>query len=55
MMNQSTTENCACTNCPGAGCQCGCQGGASVVAAPAACNCGPSCGCDAAEQGCVCH
>lgn len=54
MMNQSTVDRCNCTNCPGEDCQCGCQA-AAFVAAPPACTCGPSCGCEGAEQGCVCH
>lgn len=56
-MNTQTNDRCTCTNCPGAGCQCGCQ--AAVTAAPidyaaAACSCGPACRCGAAEQGCLC-
>lgn len=47
---------CQCTNCPGAGCTCGYQTqNTAVLAAPAACRCGPACGCEAAEQGCVCR
>jgi hypothetical protein len=47
----NTAHVCTCANCPGAGCQCGCQ----TVTASAACNCGPACGCEGPEQGCVCQ
>ena len=56
-MNVDSTFACRCIDCPGAGCQCGCQTDASTSRAPAAgspCACGPRCGCDAAEQGCLC-
>jgi hypothetical protein len=57
-MNTPTTATvCRCVNCPGANCRCGCQAEATPPAAAAArpaCACGPSCGCDAAEQGCLC-
>jgi hypothetical protein len=51
------TDRCQCSNCPGAGCQCGCQAATAELqqnAAGTACNCGHACGCDAAEQGCLC-
>ncbi len=44
---------CTCANCPGAGCQCGCQTGA--ISAAAACKCGDACRCDGPEQGCLCQ
>jgi len=56
-MNHAMSAQCNCTNCPGAGCPCGCQTGTSVNYAPALppqCDCGPTCGCEGAEQGCVC-
>lgn len=50
------TTACTCVDCPGAGCTCGCQALAgATIAAPAACRCGPACGCEAAEQGCMCR
>lgn len=39
-MNDQMNERCACINCPADGCQCGCAG---------------SCGCEGAEQGCLCR
>lgn len=51
------SDRCECSNCPGAGCQCGCQPTMRAVQpndARAACNCAHACGCDAAEQGCLC-
>jgi len=58
-MNTPTTATvCRCVNCPGTNCRCGCQAEAAPPAAAAArpaCACGPSCGCDAAEQGCLCR
>jgi hypothetical protein len=56
-MINASTPSCQCVNCPGAGCRCGCQTQAQPQTAPAsaaACACGPRCGCDAAEQGCLC-
>ncbi len=55
MMNYDT-RLCNCIDCPGAGCRCGCQAEASAptLAAPARCACGPACGCEGAEQGCLC-
>jgi len=61
-MNQLSNLACRCTNCPGIGCpgigcQCGCaatQDLPTLNAAAAACACGTACGCDAADQGCVC-
>lgn len=61
-MNQQV-QACQCANCPGAGCQCGCQHATPAGATPArqacacgpACQCGPGCQCDAAESGCVCN
>ena len=56
-MNHATNAQCNCSNCPGAGCQCGCQTGSSItpaMALPPQCNCAPACGCEGAEQGCVC-
>jgi hypothetical protein len=55
-MNPSTTiASCQCVDCPGASCTCGCQAAASTtLAAGLACACGPSCNCDAADQGCLC-
>lgn len=57
-MNQQT-PSCQCTNCPGAGCTCGCQHAApapqQACACGPACQCGPGCQCDAAEAGCVCN
>jgi len=56
MLNQDS-RFCNCNPCPGAGCRCGCQPGvtAPTFAAPAACECGPDCGCEGAEQGCLCR
>ena len=56
-MNQLSNPACQCTNCPGIGCQCGCAATEvlpTLNAAAAACACGTACGCEAAEQGCVC-
>jgi hypothetical protein len=70
-MNSLDQSSCPCTNCPGSACSCGCQGGAcagsacacgcqgdatqALRAGAAACHCGSGCGCDAAEQGCLCR
>jgi len=57
-MNTPTTPACQCVNCSGASCRCGCRSVAATAPAAAAtrpaCNCGSRCGCDAAEQGCLC-
>lgn len=56
-MQHELTSPCQCTECPGAGCRCGCQQPAPALAlqaAPPSCGC-ESCGCEAAEQGCLCH
>jgi hypothetical protein len=56
-MNTPSTHACQCTDCPGQSCSCGCQADATLPAATAAspaCACGPRCGCDAGEQGCLC-
>jgi hypothetical protein len=53
-----TNNPCTCVNCPGEGCQCGCQATVSTLSinyAGLRCACGPSCGCDGAEQGCLCQ
>ncbi len=57
-MNDQMNERCDCLNCPAGGCQCGCE--AAVAAAPTSyaaqrCLCGAGCGCDGAEQGCLCQ
>ena len=57
-MSYETNDRCACANCPGVSCDCGCQAAISTTAAsyPALdCNCGPTCGCDGGEQGCLCQ
>jgi hypothetical protein len=57
LMNYPMNDRCNCTNCSGDGCVCGCQAELSAVCAvatPPHCECGPACGCEAAEQGCVC-
>ena len=57
-MNDQTNDRCACPNCPTDGCQCGCQTAAPTAQISYAglhCQCGPACGCDAAEQGCLCR
>jgi hypothetical protein len=51
------TDRCTCTNCPGNGCQCGCQStmsAAPTYSAAQQCQCGPACRCEGAEQGCLC-
>ena len=56
-MNPTIPHACGCIDCPGAGCTCGCQAGnthPAVAANPPACRCGPGCGCEGAEQGCLC-
>ena len=56
-MNHRMIDRCNCTNCPGTGCQCGCQAAAlpaASAATPPYCACGQGCSCEAAEQGCVC-
>ena len=57
-MTYETNDRCTCQNCPGATCQCGCQAAAPELRAgytEAACRCGPKCGCESGEQGCVCR
>ena len=57
MNRLSTTLSCQCVDCPGAGCLCGCQADSNLSTAPAAgqaCACASRCGCEAAEQGCLC-
>ena len=49
-------DRCNCAPCAGEACQCGCQIAAAQLSdARPACNCATSCGCDAAEQGCLCN
>jgi hypothetical protein len=53
----SSSALCQCANCPGSGCDCGCQSVTQAVSeqpVPQHCTCGPRCGCDAAKQGCLC-
>jgi hypothetical protein len=55
-MNTAMNDRCTCSPCAGDACQCGCR----ISAAPPsdarpACNCATACGCDAAEQGCLCQ
>jgi hypothetical protein len=57
-MKDLTNDRCACLDCPSDGRQCGCH--AAVPIAPISyaglqCQCGPACGCDAAEHGCLCR
>jgi len=57
-MDYQTIDRCDCTNCPGTGCQCGCQVvslASPSTATPPRCACGQGCSCEAAEQGCVCR
>ena len=56
-MNTTMNDLCTCTRCAGENCQCGCQSAAAQLsdARPQACNCAATCGCDAAEQGCLCR
>lgn len=53
-MYDAMNDRCSCTTCAGAACQCGCQVAAAPSDARPACNCATACGCDAAEQGCLC-
>ena len=56
-MNFLTTLSCECVDCQGTDCRCGCQADAnppSTHAAAPVCACGLRCGCEAAEQGCLC-
>jgi len=56
-MQDESIPQCQCPNCPGAGCRCGCQDPTSALAvhaAPPSCGCA-CCGCEAAEQGCLCR
>jgi hypothetical protein len=55
-MNAQSTVVCRCVACPGCDCACGCQDttpSTPQVAGPA-CSCASRCGCEAAEQGCLC-
>jgi hypothetical protein len=55
-MSYETNDQCRCASCPGEACNCGCQAPtAPMSAAGATCDCGPACGCEAAEQGCLCQ
>jgi hypothetical protein len=46
----------SCTNCAGEACQCGCRTAAAQLSdAREDCKGGTKCGCDAAEQGCLCQ
>jgi hypothetical protein len=56
-MNQFDTFSCPCTTCTGSTCSCGCRDDASQAlrAAADACHCASACGCEAAEQGCLCR
>ena len=56
-MNTAMNDRCTCTRCAGEACQCGCQTAAATQFSDArpACNCAKACGCDAAEQGCLCQ
>lgn len=54
-MNYAINDRCTCNPCAGEACQCGCQATAARAAdARPPCNCAAKCGCDAAEQGCLC-
>ena len=56
-MNFPSTFSCQCVDCPGSSCRCGCQADATLSTPPVAtqaCACGPRCGCEAGEQGCLC-
>lgn len=56
-MTVLSTLYCQCADCPGANCPCGCQADATPPATQLAglsCTCASRCGCDAAEQGCLC-
>jgi hypothetical protein len=57
-MTYETNDRCACLHCPGNTCNCGCQSAAlpaPMNVAGATCQCGPACGCESAEQGCLCR
>jgi hypothetical protein len=55
-MNNAMNDRCTCAACAGDACQCGCQLAAVQLSdARPACNCATACGCDAAEQGCLCQ
>jgi hypothetical protein len=57
-MNFASTLSCQCADCPGSSCLCGCQADATpstTLGAVQACACASSCGCEAAEQGCLCN
>ena len=56
-MNVPTLPACRCTDCPGAGCLCGCNDATpSNVPAGTTCACGAGCGCgcEGSAQGCAC-
>lgn len=55
-MNVQANDRCGCINCPKNGCQCGCRSTTSALTVSYAglvCQCG-ACGCEGAEQGCLC-
>lgn len=54
-MNHLDTS-CSCNPCRGSSCSCGCQQSPAnaLPAATTDCACKGRCGCDAAEQGCLC-
>jgi len=55
-MNYATDDRCSCTHCAGDACQCGCQTAALQLSDDRQrCLCATTCGCDAAEQGCLCQ
>jgi len=55
-MNVQSALVCSCVACPGSSCTCGCQDATPSTAPVAgqACECAARCGCEAAEQGCLC-
>jgi hypothetical protein len=56
-MNSASTFSCQCVDCPGSSCLCGCLADSApsvALIAAQACTCGSGCGCEAAEQGCLC-
>lgn len=55
-MNPEMNDRCTCATCGGEACRCGCQLSATPPSdARPACACAIACGCDAAEQGCLCN
>ena len=53
-MNEIENSACQCLDCPGDGCNCGCQSNIACACAPACncgtdCQCGPSCACGTAN------